>query len=277
MLASAARPYDASARILVAGLLGFIGVLVLEIAMTALVLDVSLVDAFYLSTKVAVTVGPSPPVDAGPAWFKTFSAVTMLLLLGFTAVLTAGLVNRLLDPRLTGVFGRAAVPRRDHVVVVGFGQVGLRLCEALRELGVPVVAVERNGEAPNVARAKGQRLPVVIGSGANARVLRSLSLDRARGLAAVTSDEVENVGIAVAARGVRADLHIALRAGDGEVTSETRSLFEIGVVRDVYRIAGTALASAALGYRVREAFPYEGTMYLVDGEGEIEAFEPAEG
>ncbi len=60
----------------------------------------------------------------------------MLLIVGFTAVLTAGLVNYLLDPRLTGIVGRSAVPRRDHVVVIGLGEVGLRLCELLRELGV---------------------------------------------------------------------------------------------------------------------------------------------
>ena len=71
----------------------------------------------------------------------------MLLTLGFAAVLTAGLVNRLLDRRLTGIVGPSAVPRRDHVVVVGLGQVGLRLCLLLRDLGVPVVAIERDPEA----------------------------------------------------------------------------------------------------------------------------------
>jgi hypothetical protein len=70
------------------------------------------------------------------------------------------------------------------------------------------------------------------------------------------------------------DLNIALRAGDGDATSETQSLFQIGVVRDVYRIAGTALAAMTLGYEAHSAFPYEGTMYLVDGEGDIQPFVP---
>jgi hypothetical protein len=59
---------------------------------------------------------------------------------------------------------------------------------------------------------------------------------------------------------VRDDLNIALRAGDGDATSETRSLFGIGVVRDVYHIAGTALAAVALGYEADWAFPQEGTL-----------------
>ncbi len=65
-----------------------------------------------------MTVGPSEVADQGSDWFKLFSAVVILVTLGFAAVVTAGLVNRLLDPRLTGIVGRSAVPRRDQVVVV---------------------------------------------------------------------------------------------------------------------------------------------------------------
>ncbi len=63
----------------------------------------------------------------------------------------------------------------------------------------------------------------MIGGGASQDMLRRLSLSRARALAAVTSDEVENIAITVAGRGVRKDLVIALRAGDGDATTETRS------------------------------------------------------
>ena len=268
------RPFDASSRILVAGLVGFLAVVVLETVVTMLEAGTSLVEAFYTVAKVTVTVGPSEVADRGDDWFKLFSAATMLITLGFAAVFTAGLVNRLLDPRLTGIVGRSAVPRRDQVVVVGLGQVGLRLCMLLRDLGVPVVSVEQNPDAKNVTRAKDLRLPVVIGSGGSQRVLRRLSIHGARALAAVTSDEVENIAIAVAARGVRQDLSIALRAGDGDATSETQSLFGVGVVRDVYRIAGTALAAVALGYEARTAFPYGGTLYLVDDDRNIEPFVP---
>ena len=210
--------------------------------------------------------------DHGADWFKLFSTVAMLVTLGIAAVLTAGLVNRLLDPRLTGILGRAAVPRRDHVVVVGLGQVGFRVARLLRELGVPVVVIEQNPNAKNVGRGKDQRLPIVIGSGASQRLLRRLSIGRARALAAVTSDEVENIAIAVAARSASADLTIALRAGDGEATSETQSLFGIGVVRDVYRIAGTALAAAILDGEAYEAVPHQDIMYLIDTGGAITRF-----
>lgn len=266
------RPFDPSARILVYGLLGFLAVLLAETLVTTLAKGVPLAGAFYVAAKVTVTVGPSPVADQSGTWFKLFSAVVMLLALGFTAVLTAGLVNRLLDPRLTGIVGRSAVPRRDHVIVVGLGQVGHRLCELLRDLEVPVIAVEQDPTAKNITRAKDQRLPVVIGDGSDQRTLRQLSIRTARALAAVTSDEVENIAVAVAARRLRHDLNITLRAGDGDATSETQSLFGIGVVRDVYRIAGSTFAAVILGYDAHSAFPYEGTMYLVGQTADIKPF-----
>ena len=267
------RPFEMSARILMAGLLGFLLILAVDTGAIAIVLNQSLLESFYAATKTIVTVGPNPLVDEGPDWFKIFSSLAMLAGLGFTAIFTAGVVDRLLDRRLAAIVGRRVVPRKDHVVVVGLGQVGLRLCLLLRELGVPVVAVDHDPEAYDVARARDYGLPVVIGRGGSRFLLRRLSLGRARALAAVTSDEVENIAIAVAALGMREDLRTLLRAGRGEVINETRSLFSIGVVGDVYRIGGTLLAAAALGSKANEAFLYEQTVYLVTPDSKIEAFE----
>jgi hypothetical protein len=57
------------------------------------------------------------------------------------------------------------------------------------------------------------------------------------------------------------------------VVNETRSLFSIGVVRDVYRIGGTLLAAAALGSDVNKAFLHEKTVYVVGPDGRIVPFE----
>ena len=272
-LGSIINPFEVSARILMAGLLGFLLILLLDMAVLAIALDESLVDVFYSATKTIVTVGPNPLVDDGPGWLKVFSALAMLAGLAFTAVFTAGVVNRLLDTRLTAIAGRRAVPRRDHVVVVGLGQVGLRLSLLLRELGVPVLVVEDDPGNLHVKRAKDYGIPIVLGRGGSRFLLKRLSLGRARALAAVTSDEVKNISIVVAALGMREDLRTLLRAGRGDVVNETSSLFKIGVVRDVYRIGGTLLAAAALGSAATEAFLHEETVYLMDPDGRIEPFE----
>jgi voltage-gated potassium channel Kch len=275
--ASLLRPFEHSARVLTFGVLGFFAIVLIDTVMMALVLDHSLIDAFYRATKIIVTVGPNPAIDEAPAWFKLFSSVSMLAALGFAAMVTAGIVERLLDRRLTTIVGRRMVPRRDHVVVVGLGQVGMRLCLLLRELRVPVVAIERDADNYNVSRARSYGVPVIIGDGGNRFLLDRLYLRRARALAAVTDDSLENISVVVSALGMHDGLRTVLRAGRGDVVNETRSLFRIGVVRDGHRIAGSLLAAAALGHDATDAFLHEHTLYLITSDGKIEAFESDSG
>ena len=164
-LASAiVKPFDRSAALVFFGAVGLLGVLVFETVAAALVLDQNLVDSFYGAVKTLVTVDPNLEVQDGPDWFKLVISASMLVALLFAAAFTGGLVERLIGRRLTGLLGRRAVPRSDHVVVVGLGQVGLRLALLLRRCGISVVAIDDREEGENVGHAKELGLPVVIGA-----------------------------------------------------------------------------------------------------------------
>ena len=134
------KPFDRSAGLVFFGAIGLFVVLVFETVAAALVLEQNLVDAFYGSVKTLVTVDPNPEVQDGPKWFKLVISASMLIALLFAAAFTGGLVERLIGRRLTGLVGRRAVPRSDHVVVVGLGHVGLSLALLLRRCGISVVA-----------------------------------------------------------------------------------------------------------------------------------------
>jgi Trk K+ transport system NAD-binding subunit len=270
LLRAVLTPYDKSAALMFFGAIGLGIVLLVETAGGVIVLGQSVVDSFYGSTKTLVTVDPNDKVAGGPGWFKVFIAFTMLLALVFEAFFTAGLVNRLIDRRLTGLIGRRAVPRRDHVVVVGIGQVGLRLCFLLQRCGIGVVAVDDREDGENVGIAREAGLPVVIGRGADPSLLRRLSLERACALAAVTDDDLENVSIAMAALAVRPDLRVVLRVGDGRLANETRSLFRFGIVRDVHRIAAALIAAKATGSSASHVVCREDEAHLVHEDGRVE-------
>jgi Trk K+ transport system NAD-binding subunit len=271
LLRALLQPYDRSAALLLFGAIGLVVVLLLETLGGLVVLDQKPLDALYGAAKTVVTVDPNQEVDDGPTWFKTAITVTMLAALVFEASFTAGLVNRLIDRRLTGILGRRAVPRRDHVVVVGVGQVGLRLCTLLRRCGVGVVALDDREEGEMVGYARELGLPVVIGRGADVSLLRRLSLDRACALAAVTDDDLENISIAMAARAVAPELRVVLRAGDGRLANETRSLFRIGLVRDVHRIAAVLLAAHATGSPATSVVCRGDDAHLLHADGSLEA------
>jgi Trk K+ transport system NAD-binding subunit len=264
------KPFDRSAALVFFGAVGLLAVLVLETVGAALVLDQSVVDSFYGAVKTLVTVDPNPAVKDGPDWFKLAISGSMLIALLFAAAFTGGLVERLIGRRLTGLIGRRSVPRSDHVVVVGLGQVGLRLALLLRRCGVSVVAVDEHEEGENVGHARELGLPVVIGRGADPSLLRRLSLDRAIALAAVTADDLENIAVTLAARALAPDLQLVLRAGSGAAAGETRSLERLGHVRDVHRIGAVYLAGLALGSAASHVVVDGETAHLRDADGALE-------
>jgi hypothetical protein len=266
-------PYDKTAGLLLFGAIGLVVVFLIETITAVFVLDDKVVDAVYGSAKTLVTVDPNLKVSKGPGWYKVFTSATMLIALVFAAAFTAGLVDRVTGRRLTGLVGRRAVPRRDHVVVVGLGQVGLRLCTMLRACKIPVVAIERDEDAETVGLAREMGLPVVVGRGADPSVMRRLSLSRARAVAAVTSDDLVNISAAMNARGVHDEVRVVLRVGDGEVANETRSLLTLGLVRDVHRIAAALLATMALGEEADSVVCLGDDAHLRYSDGRLERAE----
>jgi voltage-gated potassium channel Kch len=237
------RPIEPSARLLVAGLGGLVCLFAVELAIGLTVLHEPLDRALYAATNVLGTVGPNHAVTLGPAWVRLVSAASALLTLVAAASFTAGLVNRATSRRLVTLVGPRTAPRRDHVLVVGLGQVGLRLCLTLRRRGVPVLAIECDDRHHHVTIARRAGIPVVIGHGEDRELLLAVGARRARALAAVTSSDTTNVAVAVAAGAVAPDLDVVLRAGDDDLASETRFLVHIGTALDANRVAGTRLAA----------------------------------
>lgn len=242
------RTLDTSARALVVGFLGILTALVAEAVLGVVVLHEHWYDAIWQSARVLTTIGTSPRADAGPAWYKLLSATIMVAVLALAGLFTASLVDRVTGRRLTGIIGARAIPVRDHVIVVGLGQVGLRLCVRLRELGIRVVAVEQDEDARCVSLARQLSIPVVLGRGGDKFLLRRVGIEDARAVAAVSSVAPDNIAVAVTARALAPDQNIVLRAGGADdVVNESRSLFRIGAVCDVPRIVGAMVACYAVG------------------------------
>ena len=234
------RPHDVDSRMLLTGLFGLGAALMVEWLLGLLGRGESATTSLDNAARVVATVGPGRSAD-GSSWASAVSSTMMLLSIGFTALFTAGLVGRASSFRTIGIVGRRTVPRANHVVVVGLGQVGYRLCRSLKAANVAVLAVERDPGAPNLRLAKAAGIPVLIAHAEDRAVLAKLSLPRARALAAMSSSDLDNVEIAMAALAVRPGLRTVLRAGEDDVIAETRSLFHIGQVCDVSAMTAAAV------------------------------------
>ncbi|MWA07545.1 portal protein [Actinomadura sp. LD22] len=253
------RSHDLTSRILLTGLTGLTITLLLEWLLAVVALHQPVTVAFYSATRVVATVGPGESQPASN-WYLALSGIGMLLTIGYSALFTAGIVNRLLSDRSIDIIGARTLPTRDHVIVVGLGQIGLRLCTALRHLHIPVLAVERDPRATNLRLAKAAGIPVLIAHAEDRAVLGRLSLHRARAFAAMGADDLDNVEAAIAALALEPDLRVVLRAGHNTVITETRSLFPIGDVCDISAMTAAAVAAAMQGESAHFVYPHRGKL-----------------
>ncbi|TPQ18829.1 portal protein [Streptomyces sporangiiformans] len=239
------RPHDGSSRIMLTGLAGLFAVLLADWIWSVTLNHRPPVEALFEAVRTVSAVGPA--TAHGSTLYLVFASIAMLTTIAFTAVFTAGMVDRLLAPRSIGMIGPRTLPRTGHVVVVGLGQIGLRLCTRLQDLGFGVIAVERDPAAPNLRLAKALGIPVVLADARDKFVLRKLGLHTAQAMAAVASDDLDNIAVAVAARAVAPDLRVVIRAGDHEAIAETQSLFSIGIVRDLASLTAAYTTASLTG------------------------------
>jgi len=258
------RAHDDSARILLAGLAGLVLVLLTDWVLSMTALHDGPLPSFYNAVRVIATVGPA---DAGgePRSYLVVASTLMLITIVLTAIFTAGVVNRVLSGRSVAVLGRRTVPRRQHVVVIGLGQVGLRVAIRLRSLRIPVVVIERDPQAPNLRLAKRAGIPVLVAHAEDRAVLARLRLDRARALVALGSHDLDNVETAIAALAVAPRLRVVLRAGESDLIAETCSLFPIGEVRDVTALTAVAITLRLLGSHPLAIVAERDTLAAFDG------------
>lgn len=254
--------------VMLAGLSGLLMILVTDCLLSILVLKERPAVAFHAAAKVLATVGPA---DVGEVadWYLVVSAIFMLAALGFTAMFAAGLLDWLLSSRTVALIGPRRLPGRGHVIVAGLGQVGLRLVLGLRRIGIPVVGVEQNDSAPGVRAARAAGIPVVIANASDRSTLAHVDLRRARALAAMGSDDLGNIEVAIAALEVAPAARVVLRAGEGDVITETRSLFHIGPVVDVSALTAATAALSVIGGQPRIVVPAEAGCVAVTDDGEV--------
>jgi CPA2 family monovalent cation:H+ antiporter-2 len=110
-------------------------------------------------------------------------SVAIALTMAITAL--AGAVGRRLLDRLEGEaqaslseLDSSTAELKDHVVIAGFGQVGMALARHLVSLDIAVLVLDY--DAKHVRTSKAHRLPVFFGNAARADVLRAANVGRAR-------------------------------------------------------------------------------------------------
>ena len=259
------RAYDAGSKVLLAGVLGLITVITLDTIVG--LQHANFLRALYDATRTTATIS-SPDLEDTP-WILIFATFAALSVLVFTAMFAAGIVNYLLSGRHTALLGRRVSPRFGHVIIVGMGQVGLRLAEELKALGVAVIGIETNPQARSLQLARALSIPVIIGDGAARATLKAARIDYAEAVVAAGSAEWDNIAVAVSSLAIAPKTRLVIRAGTGDAIDETQSLFAIGAVVDVNGLTASFVTTALTGIDPYAVVATDDADLAVDGSGRV--------
>jgi Trk K+ transport system NAD-binding subunit len=153
---------------------------------------------------------------------------------------------------------------------VGLGRVGTRVVGQLHDLGIEVVAIDRDPQAPGMAMARRLGVPVVIGEIHREETLRSANLETSIALVSVTRSDEVNLEAALHARALREDLRIVLRLYDDDLAERVQKMIGNTVSRSVSYLAAPAFAAAMLEHQVLRTIPV-GRHVLLIAEVRVEA------
>ena len=259
------RAYDAGTKVLLSGVLGLITIIALDTIVG--LQHANFLRALYDATRTTATIS-APPLPDEP-WILIWATFAALAVLVFTAMFAAGLVNYLLSGRHVALIGRRVAPRSGHVIVVGMGQVGLRLAEELQALGVAVLGIEVNSTARSLQIARAKRIPVIVGDAASRATLKTARVGHAQALIAAGSAEWDNIAVAVSSLAIAPNTRLVIRAGTGDAMEETRSLFHIGAVVDVNGLTASFVTSAMTGPAPYAVITDDDADLAVDTQGDV--------
>jgi voltage-gated potassium channel Kch len=226
------------------------GILVLVLLASAyfgMAMGLSPVDALYFVVSTVTTTGYG---DISPRSFGVGAEVAaMFVMLGGTtlsAVLFALISDRLFTLRIDTALGHWPIPRRNHVVVVGVGDVGVRVCEAFLDLDTPIVAIEKDSNGRFVAQMRGRRVPLVLADATVSSTLEFAQVKHARAVVCVTDHDLVNVEVALNARRLNPAVRTVVRIQEPDFAARLGNRLGVDVALSSARIAAPVFVRSAL-------------------------------
>jgi Trk K+ transport system NAD-binding subunit len=216
-------------------------------------------DALYFTSEVITSVGFGDYSFAQQsAVLRLFAIALMFGGVTLTAILVALVADLLLSRRFVHTAGlRRARHMRDHVVVVGLGSIGIRVVSDLTAAGYDVVVIERDENNRFLSTAAELDVPVIFGDSTMRQTLESARVHRARGVAVVTQDDMENIRTGIVLLeilGSDTKVPIVMRVRGRALSAAVNQQFGFENVRSIVDLAAPWFIGAAMGLQVLGTF-----------------------
>lgn len=200
-------------------------------------------DSLYMSIITLTTVGFNEvqPLSPTGRWFVIIYLICGLgvFLFGVVQFGEAILRGQLQDLIGSRRMSTALKSLENHLVICGFGRMGLQLARHLAKEGKPFVVIDRDRES--LAEAEREGWHFVVGDATDDRVLQAAHVDRGRGLATVLSNDADNLYVVLSARLMHPGLQILARATDEKSTEKMQRAGASHVI-NIYEAGASKMA-----------------------------------
>lgn len=229
---------------------GLLSVVALGSAFFRLRHGLPLGDALYFVVTTLTTTGYGDySLKDLPFTSKLVGMGLMLSGASLFAILYALLTDKLFHLRLESLLGQGRVHLSGHIIVCGAGDVGLRVVENLLSTGAKVVVLEKNPEGRYNQNLRAAGLPLLIGNARLPETLERAGIRRAQTILCASTQDMENLEMALNARQLNPQIRIVVRVYDRDFAEQMRSYFGLDVVLSSSAIAAQAFAEAALNQK----------------------------
>jgi voltage-gated potassium channel len=257
--------YSSPLRIL-AAVIAFMLVLIVIATLGYMAAGWSFGDALYMVILTVYTVGYQEvrPIHTPALHLLTIGTIVlgctgMIFLTGaLVQVFTVGQITQLLGvKRVTSEIEKL----KDHIIICGFGRIGVMLAKDLKDGGADFLIVERSES--RIAQAEALGYLCLQADAADEAALKSAGVERARVLATVLPDDSTNVFVTLSARSLNQRLHIIAR---GEQPSTESKLLYAGANKVV-------LPTHIGAERMTEMILYPETARFIRGSERMQDFD----
>jgi voltage-gated potassium channel len=188
----------------------------------------NLSDASYMVTLTIFSVGYGEVRPIDTTYLRALTMVTMVL--GCTGMIffTGALVQLFASIQIKKALGIDTMQTQiekltNHVIICGFGRIGVQLAKELHSAKNKFVILER--DSAKLAEAEALGYLCFKGDATDESALRIAHIERARVLATVLPDDAANVFITLSARNLNPRIEIIAR---GEAPTTESKLFHAG-------------------------------------------------
>lgn len=218
-------------------------------------LDLPWLDSTYfvVTTMMTVGYGDISLKDASAA-LKIFGIGLMLASGALMACVFGIITDYILRARLEQLLGRGRSRMRNHIVLCGMGNVGIRILEQLTRLGEQVIVIDRDESGQFLDEARQMNVTVLFGDMRRSATLERANIKEARSLIAATSDDLANLEVGLNARELRPDIRVVLRIFDHNLANKIQTGFGIRTSFSTSALAAPAFAMAAVDPAVVGSF-----------------------